>query len=202
MTLTLPQAAASMISRAIAKTIEYDPKSKLKLKTMTGKVVNVIILPIEYHIPLAIHEDRIEVLSTVPKQVDTTISGKPTSLFAMSQNQHIPGLDGVSINGDATVGQFIADFLKQLEPDWEEALADVFGDTAGYRLSETFKAAKSIGSNVFNTFLNNSKEYLLYENQALVRPEEMEQFLDDVDDLKSDTARLEQRINNLNNHLS
>ncbi len=194
MSTTLPPPVARLISRALAKAIKHDPDSQKKLKSMAGKVVDLVIMPIEHHLPLAILEDRIEVLSSVPETVDTTISGKPTSLFAMSQNQHIPGLDGVSINGDATAGQFIADFLKQLKPDWEEALADVFGDVPGYRISETLKTAKTIGSNLINTFFNNSKEYLLYENQELVRSDEMEQFLDDVDDLKSDTARIEQRI--------
>ncbi|WP_154223696.1 ubiquinone biosynthesis accessory factor UbiJ [Marinicella rhabdoformis] len=191
---TLPKPATDMMSRALAGAIKYDPDSKKKLKAMAGKVVDVVILPIDQHIPMLIHEDRIEILSEVPNTVDTTISGKPTALFAMSQSQHIPGLDSVSINGDATAGQFVADFLKQLKPDWEDAICDVFGDEAGYRISETLKTAKQIGSNFFGSFLNSSKEYFLYENQELVRPDEMEQFLDEVDVLKSDVARLEQKI--------
>ena len=191
---TLPKPASDMMSRALAGAIKYDPESKKKLKAMAGKVVDVVILPMEQHLPLLIHEDRIEVLNKVPESVNTTISGKPTALFAMSQSHHIPGLDSVSINGDATAGQFIADFLKQLKPDWEDAICDIFGDEAGYRISETLKTAKQIGSNLFGSFLNSSKEYFLYENQELVRPEEMEQFLDDVDDLKSDVSRLERNI--------
>lgn len=191
---TLPKPATDMMSRSLAHAIKYDTDSQKKLKAMAGKVVDVVILPIEQHIPMLIHEDRIEILSEVPEKVDTTISGKPTALFAMSQSQHIPGLDSVSINGDATAGQFIADFLKQLKPDWEDALCDLFGDEAGYRISETLKTAKQIGSNFLGSFLNSSKEYFLYENQELVRPDEMEQFLDDVDDLKSDVSRLEKQI--------
>lgn len=191
---TLPKPATDMMSRALANAIKYDPDSQKKLKSMAGKVVDVVIMPLAQHLPLAIHEDRIEVLSEVPDEVHTTITGKPTALFAMSQSQHIPGLDSVSINGDATAGQFIADFLKQLKPDWEEAICDVFGDEAGYRISETLKTAKQIGSNFLGAFLNSSKEYLLHENQELVRPDEMEQFLDEVDDLKSDVARLEHKL--------
>lgn len=194
---TLPKPATDMMSRALANAIKYDPDSQKKLKSMAGKVVDVVILPIDQHIPMMVHEDRIEILNEVPESVDTTISGKPTALFAMSQNQHIPGLDSVSIHGDATAGQFIADFLKQLKPDWEDAICDIFGDEAGYRISETLKTAKQIGSNLFSSFLNSSKEYMLYENQELVRPDEMEQFLDDVDDLKSDTARLERKMEQL-----
>lgn len=191
---TIPKAAADMMSRALATAIKYDAGAQKKLKNMSGKVVDVVVMPMEQHLPLLIHTDRIEVLSEVPDEVHTTISGKPTALFAMSQSQHIPGLDSVSINGDATAGQFMADFLKQLKPDWEEAICDVFGDEAGYRISETLKTAKQISSNLFGSFLNSSKEFLLHENQELVRPDEMEQFLDDVDDLKSDVARLEQLV--------
>lgn len=194
---TLPSFFAKTLSKALNKLIEHDQQAKQKLPEMAGKVVNVIIMPMEFNLPLQIEADKILLLNRLPEQIDTTISGKPTSLFAMSRKQHISGLEAVQINGDATAGQFIADFLKQLDPDREQMICQVLGDEFGYRVSETLKSSKQFGERFIQSLLRSGKEFLLYENQELIRPEEMEQFLDDVDDLKSEVEHLEQHISRL-----
>ncbi|MCX7554427.1 SCP2 sterol-binding domain-containing protein [Marinicella sp. S1101] len=185
---------AKLLSNAIQKLLKYDQKSSKKLTHHADKKVKITIQPINQSVVVCIHEDTLSVETDTSIEVDTTISGKPTALFAMSTNQHIPGLDGVSINGDATTGQFMADFLKQLEPDWEEAWCDLLGEVPGYHVNQFIKSIKSAGSNLINSFQTSSKEYLLEENRELVSPREMEAFLDNVDDLRADTDRIERKI--------
>ncbi len=194
-------AAVSPLSRimtsAIQKMIKYDPQAIQKLKPLAGKKVKVNIQPIDQALILVIHEDTISISTDAEMDVDTTISGKPSALFAMSTNQHIPGLDGVTINGDATTGQFIADFLKQLSPDWEDAWCDLLGEGPGYQVSEFLKTIKNAGQSLFSSLQQSGKEYLLEENRELVSPHEMEAFLDEVDDLRSDVTRIERKIQQL-----
>lgn len=190
---------ARILTAAIGKMIQYDAQSVKKLKNLAGKKVKINIQPINQSVVLLIQEKTIEVSTDDSIQVDTTISGKPSALFAMSTNQHIPGLDGVSINGDATTGQFIADFLKQLQPDWEDAWCDLLGEGPGYHVSQALKGLKNAGTSFFDSVRTSSKDFLLEENRELVTPDEMENFLDQVDDLKSDVSRLEQKFTRLLN---
>ncbi len=189
-----PSVMAKMMTAAIQKMIQYDPKSVKKLKPLAGKKVKVNIQPINQSVILLIGSNNIEVSTDDDMQVDTTISGKPSALFAMSTSQHIPGLDGVTINGDASTGQFVADFLKQLKPDWEEAWCDLLGEGPGYQTSELLKSVAQAGKSLFSSVLQSSQEYLLEENRELVSPHEMEAFLDQVADLQSDTVRLERKL--------
>jgi len=194
---------SSLLSRimnsAIQKLIQYDQSSIKKLKPLAGKNVKINIQPINQTIVLLLKEDTIEVSTDDDIKVHTTITGKPSSLFAMSTNQHIPGLDGVTINGDATTGQFVADFLKQLRPDWEQAWSDLLGEVPGYHVSNLIKSITSAGQSFANSLKASSKEYLLEENQALVSPEEMDVFLDQVDDLSADVTDLERKISKILN---
>ncbi|GJM06006.1 MAG: SCP2 domain-containing protein [marine bacterium B5-7] len=185
---------ARIMTSAIQKMIKYDASASKKLKPLAGKKVKINIQPIDQSIVLIIHADTITVSTDNAIEVDTTISGKPSALFAMSTNQHIPGLEGVTINGDASTGQFVADLLKHLRPDWEDAWCDLLGEGPGYQVSQLLKGIKQAGEGLIKSIQVSSKEYLLEENRELISPEEMEEFLNQVDDLKSDAVRLERKI--------
>ena len=194
-----PSPIARIMTATIQKMIQYDAQSIKKLKPLAGKKVKIHIQPINQVVILLLQAETIEVSTDVSLAVDTTISGKPSALFAMSTNQHIPGLDGVTINGDATTGQFVADFLKQLTPDWEDAWCDLLGEGPGYQVSELLKSVKQAGISLFSSVRISSQEYLLEENRELVSPHEMDAFFDEVDDLRSDAVRLERKISELLN---
>lgn len=185
---------AVLLNKAINRAIKYDPKALKTLKPHTGKRVAIDIQPLGPRLHLHITEDGIEVTGSQDVPADTTISGKPTALFAMASNQHIAGLDQVEIQGDAGLGQFMADFLKHLDPDKEEALCDMFGDTAGYHLSQALDKIHRQGQQFSDSLKRNMKDYLVHEDRSLIAPAEMEQFLDDVDDLQADVTRLERKL--------
>lgn len=191
---------ASIMTSAIQKLIKYDREAAKKIKPFAGKKVKINIQPIDQSIVFLLKEDNIEVSTDNNIEVDTTITGKPSALFAMSTNQHIPGLDGVVINGDATTGQFMADFLKQLSPDWEEAWCDLLGEIPGYHVSKFLKSLSEAGKSFAQSMKSSTQEYLLEESRELVHPDEMEAFLDQVDDLNADVVRLERKINQLQNN--
>ena len=183
-----------MMNRAINKLISYDPTAAKKLNKLTGKAIRIVIEPVQLSFELMITNESIKVSQDAEKDVDTTISGKPSALFAMSTNQHVPGLDGVQIQGDASSGQFVVDFLKQLQPDWEDAWCDLLGEGPGYQVSQFLQSMKHNGSQLLKSLRRNTREYLLEENRELISNDEMDDVLDAVDDLKADVSRLEQRM--------
>lgn len=188
---------AYILDKALNKAIKYDLEAQAKLKPHVGKIVHLEIKPIDLHLWLRIAEDHITVNSSSEDEADTTISGKPSSLFAMASSQHISGLDSVVINGDATLGQFIADFLKKLNPDTEEALCATFGEMPGYHLANALQGFRRQAERMGGSFMENIKDFLVHEDRQLIAPAEMEQFLDDVDDLQADLVRVERKLKQL-----
>jgi ubiquinone biosynthesis protein UbiJ len=185
------------INKAMNKSLSYDVISVKKLDAFNDSVIHIMLLstPFEFYIKV---QDREILLSTTHSgEINTTIKGTPIALFSMNAEEPIAGIKNVEINGDANTGQFFAKWMKNLDPDWEEAWCDLLGDGMGVRASNIAKSLLDFGQRFKQAIVSNTSEYLVEESRDLIAPSEMEDFLDDVDDLKADTARLEQQINAL-----
>lgn len=182
------------LNDGLKKIIALDPNAKKQLKPYAGKTIELIIQPIKKSIFIEIQHEQLLLSRSCHKKPDTCISGTPTALFTMGTGQHIQGLGAVSINGDAGVGQFIAKWLKSFNPDWEEALCLLLGDGPGYRLSQIIGSGIQHFKNLRESFTHSSIDYLQEESRELVRPNEMEEWLDQIDEIKSRTDMLQQKI--------
>lgn len=189
------------LNKAMNKTLSFDLVSVRKLEAFDGKVIKVILDSTPFEFFINIKNTRIELSKTSSAEADTTIKGAPLSLFAMNAEEPIQGLKSVEIHGDASTGQFFAKWMKNIKPDWEEAWCQLLGDGMGVRASKMVGGMVDFGKRFKDSLLRNTHEYLVEESRDLIAQAEMEDFLDDVDDLKSDTARLEQQINQLKAHI-
>jgi len=182
------------VNKAMNKSLSYDLVSVKKLDSFNNKVIKVELLstPFEFYIKVI---DRKVLLSKFhTTEINTTIKGTPLALFSMNAEEPIAGIKNVEIYGDANTGQFFAKWLKNIKPDWEEAWCDLLGAGMGVRVSNIAKGILDFGKKFKESIVSNTNEYLVEESRDLIAPAEMEDFLDDVDDLKADTARLEQQI--------
>ncbi|MCF6288861.1 MAG: hypothetical protein L3J53_06460 [Proteobacteria bacterium] len=182
------------INSAMNKSLSYDVESVKKLEAFEKKIIKVELYSTPFIFYIKIQDKKVILLKHSDEEVATTIKGTPLALFSMNAAEPIAGIKSVQINGDANTGQFFAKWLKSLQPDWEEAWCDLLGDGMGVRVSNIAKGILELGKKFKNSLISNTSEYLVEESRDLISPTEMEDFLDDVDDLKADTERLEQQI--------
>ena len=185
------------VNKAMNKSLSYDLISVKKLDSFDDKVIKVELDSTPFVFYIKIHQRQVSISKSYTGDISTTIKGTPLALFAMNSEQPISGVKSVEIHGDANTGQFFAKWLKGLKPDWEEAWCELLGDSMGVRVSNVVKGVLDFGKRFKDSMVRNTSEYLVEESRDLIAPAEMEDFLDDVDDLKADTARLEQQINAL-----
>ena len=185
------------INKAMNKSLSYDFVSLKKLDSFENKVIKVELESTPFTFYICINDRKVSLSKSSTNVVDTTIKGTPLALFAMNSEEPIQGVKNVEIYGDANTGQFFAKWLKNIKPDWEEAWCDLLGDGMGVRVSNVVNGIMDFGKKFKDSLIRNTNEYLVEESRDLIAPAEMEAFLDDVDDLKADTARLEQQINAL-----
>ena len=189
------------VNKAMNKSLSYDLVSVKKLDAFSDKVIKVDLKSTPFEFYIKIIERKVILTKHHKAEADTTIIGTPLALFAMNADEPIAGIKNVEIFGDANTGQFFAKWLKNLKPDWEEAWCDLLGDGMGVRVSNVVHGVLDFGKKFKDSIMQNTQEYLVEESRDLIAPAEMEDFLDDVDDIKADTARLEQHINALKNDL-
>jgi ubiquinone biosynthesis protein UbiJ len=108
----------------------------------------------------------------------------------------------LDIEGDAALGQRLQRIFRNLDLDWEEPLARLFGDPIGHEIGRAARAAFNWHRQAFNTFGLNTAEYLQEEARLLPVRYEVDAFLNGVDGARADVDRLAARIQRLKDKLS
>ena len=105
----------------------------------------------------------------------------------------------VKISGDLAVGRNFQQLFKQLDPDIEERLSHYTGDVAAHQLGNVVRWSYHYKRDALKTLQLNVTEFLQDETQDTPSEPEVEVFLKQVDDLRSDLDRIVLRTIRLQN---
>ncbi len=194
----LPGLLARMIDQAFNQTIALDPAAVDKLKSLSGRTVQLKLEGLGIDLFFSGTGERLTVRAEWPRESDrkpdTTIAGSPMALLAMAvPDWRSPG-SGVRIEGDAGTAQALEKLLRQLDPDWESLLVRQFGEVIGHQLWRAFNDAARFGRSSVETAGDQIAHYLREESGLLVTRAEVEQFVHEVDELREATDRLGARL--------
>ncbi len=198
----LDQIVASSLEKAFKKYLQHDETSLDKLATLDGKVISIenTLPPLTLFLFPSIKGIRIS--TDFKGKPDAIIHGNPVSLTALmtsNKNSDVLFSQHTSIHGDTVIAQEFSNILKQIDFDWEEELSHIAGDPVAHQIGRATKALSDWGNQVIQSSQANVSECLHEEIRLLPTRAELNSFLDDVDQLRNDTDRLEQRIARLTN---
>lgn len=130
---------------------------------------------------------------------DATLSGTPGALarLAATGDEGLLRSRAVRISGDPLVARDFRDLISIAAPDFEEELARLVGDVAARQVGNFLRGLTGWGLDAADRLSRSFAEYLQEESRDLPARPEVETFLDDVDALAGDAARLEARIRRL-----
>lgn len=191
------------ISKTLAKVLNHalyqNPPSLQLLNKLSGKIIRIELTHLEISLTLFPDVQGITVLSDYEGEVDVRITGAPFTLLRLLLQEQplLANNPEVVIAGDMGIAQQLLELIKELNPDWEEQIAQWLGDIPAHYLTNSFQQAQEYTQDRFNTLQLNLSEYLQEEVHHLPNPMEMELFLDTIDTLRDDLERLEQRIQRL-----
>jgi ubiquinone biosynthesis protein UbiJ len=103
----------------------------------------------------------------------------------------------IEIEGSADLASAVDHLFRDLAWDIEEDLSAVFGDVVAHRLASGGKAFAAWQREALLRLAENLAEYWTEERPLLLRPADAEKFGREVDALRDEVARLEQRIDRL-----
>lgn len=189
-----------LLELASNSALEHDAKTQARLKKLQGNTMTLHVRPIDQSLSVTPHPGGLEFSSTIPDKVDVTLSATIGAMIKISRDgiedaELKPG--ELEIVGDPIVGQRFAQVIADLDVDWEAALAEHFGDTPARIITIAAGHAKELvaaSEGKFKEFVNT----LLKDDMSLVADQqEVDPFLDDVDQLRADTDKLMARIKRL-----
>ena len=101
----------------------------------------------------------------------------------------------IKINGDIETANKFNAFLSDSDK-LREIISNLFGERAFIRIESIFNNTQSIISEFTENLENDLKDFLIYDLNILPSKKEIDQYINDVDDLKSRTEKLFQKYSN------
>jgi len=198
--MTVSAAAFATLEQLLNQTIRLDPETPARLVPLHGRVIELQLVGLELSLFLIPEPNGIQLFSAIEGEPDCTLRGTPLDLARMrgsreSADQLFTG--AVEIRGDSALAHRFGEFLSGLDIDWEEQLSRLTGDVIAHEVGSLTRQLLGWGKQQSLTFQQNFQEYLQEELRLLPGKLEMEPFLNNVDRLRDDVARLEARITRL-----
>jgi ubiquinone biosynthesis protein UbiJ len=185
--------------------LRLDPETNNRMSALSGKIIAIDIFlgPLNEpapHITLYFLPENqgCQVTTNNPGEPDVMIRGTPLSLMGQLQEGSRGGvMNDIDVAGDLALGKAFQDIVHGVHIDWEEQLAHWLGDLPAHQMGNGLRQLQAWTSHSLQKLAHNSSEYLHYEANHLPTPRALNEFIDAVDKIYTDTERLQARIQRL-----
>ncbi|WP_058120334.1 SCP2 domain-containing protein [Photobacterium kishitanii] len=187
------------IETALNQLVKDDADSQRRLSRLRGKVISVTLNEFGKTLYF-IFSQQIDVLAVYEGDVDCQLALNLTVLPELRQQANVTQLikaDKLALDGDLQLAQHFSSLLSGLKPDLEEKLSHYSGDIVAHTVVSSVKSSGQFLQQRLLKRQQNLAQTLTEEWRLLPQPLEIAYFADQVDDLKSDVACFEARLNQL-----
>jgi len=184
------------LSAALNRVVGLDEEARRGLRKLEGRALGLRLLGPGLSLTLAVEDGRFGPLDD-DGDADAWIETTPGMLLGLAARGGRAASGQLSITGNADTAQRFQAFFTGLRPDWEEGLTRVFGDILGVQIARLLTGAFAQVRRTGESLGRDVGDYLRDESGSLVHRAEVDEFLDAVDDLRDDLARLERRVRGL-----
>lgn len=189
-----------LIETATNRLVAMDPAAKTKLDDLAGRTLDLVVAgfpdPARFTFtPAGVQVDRVTA-DVAQVGADATLAGSPFAFAkAFMDSDPLAGVNaGIKIDGDIELAQNFSSLMKELDIDFEDEIARYIGGAPAYQLGRIFKRGRSFLQDTGERLQGNVGEFLREESDQLVPPEDVNQFMNDVDDLRAGVDAVERRI--------
>jgi ubiquinone biosynthesis protein UbiJ len=184
---------ASLLNRGIRRSTD----ATRRCRDLDGRSFRIELEGLGLGFTLLARADHVELGESAT--ADACLAGSPGALLrlAASGDESLLRSRAVRISGDPLVARDFRDLIAIAAPDFEEELARVVGDVAARQVGNLVRGLSGWGLDAADRLSRTTAEYLQEESRDLPARAEVEAFLDQVDQLAEDTARLEARLRRL-----
>lgn len=190
----LPYLFASLVATTINRAAALDPVAPAAPSSLAGRILKFEFRGLGLELFITAEQGRLAVKAESDVEPDTVIAGTPAALLAMAvPDWRAPG-SGVNIHGEADLARDFERYLRRLDPDWEAALTERFGEVAGHQFHVFFREGSRTGRALAEAGADQLGTWLREESGLLVGRAEMREFTAALDELREGVDRLGSRL--------
>lgn len=179
--------------------LRYDPETAAALAELDGTAIAIEVSEPRLRLFMLPGRAGLKFSLIEPATVTVTVSGRASALLGLLA----PGPDSrisqghVEVRGDIHLAQRVQSILQRVDIDWEEWLACYVGDTVARKLGRLARDLRLYVEGAGRSLSADLSDYLKYEQALLPAREEIETFVQEVDQLRDDVERIRQRLQRL-----
>lgn len=178
----------------INRYISLDKDIEQKLKPLRGKILEINIQKTPFHYGFLFTKNAIEIIAADKIAADAAISGDVWTFLKVFKSSSLSNMAKLNITGDHAFAETAYHVLQDLDIDWEETLSHYTGDIVAHKVGQCVDGLKQWLKRGTQSFKVSLTEYVQEELRYFPSAAEMNDFLDEVDELKHAVERLSVRI--------
>ncbi|NVD08087.1 SCP2 domain-containing protein [Vibrio sp. JPW-9-11-11] len=189
----------AVIETTLNTLIHDDPELGRRLARLKGQVIQVHLKEVNKTLTF-IFSQQIDVLANYEGQPDCYLSLNLSILPELREQSNITKLikqDKLVLEGDIQLAQKFSQLMTDCKPDIEEWLSRVSGDVVAHTIVQGAKTMVESVKDGLQKQQNHLAQVLTEEWRIAPPPLEVAYFCDQVDEVKSQAARIEARLNQL-----
>ncbi|MCG9654410.1 SCP2 domain-containing protein [Vibrio vulnificus] len=189
----------AVIETSLNVLVKDNPDLEKRLLRLKGQVIQVHLQEVNKALTF-IFSQQIDVLANYEGQPDCYLSLKLAVLPDLKEQANITKLikqDKLILEGDIQLAQKFAHLISDAKPDVEEWVSRVTGDVVAHSLAQGVKNVGGFVGRQAKKQQYHLAQVITEEWRLAPGPLEVAYFCDQVDDAKSDFARLEARLQKL-----
>jgi len=187
------------LQQLINKALAMDEETLNALEQLSGKIIMIEILNTDLQFYLMPTTGGIKVSIGIEEEPHVRVRSHPGSFVAMllarKGNTSMPG--DMEIIGDIHLIQEFQNIMFEFDPDWEEPVSRLLGDTLTHKLGRFINKLTHFSVETSHNLMMDISEYLRFEKKIIPDATEIDDFNKEVDDIRSATDRLEKRLEKL-----
>ncbi len=195
--MSLPMPLNVVLEQSIEALLKLDPETRERLSSLDGKLIRVNVSSPPLSVALSVADGKVYVVGDATTPADTTISGSLTALRSLAGGNDAVYRGEVTLEGDLGAGQQLKEILAGIDPDWEEIVSPLLGDTLAYRLGAAGRHLGSWLERTRSSLRQNTGEYLQEEAEVLAPNSAVREYCNAVDEVRAAADRLEARLRRL-----
>jgi ubiquinone biosynthesis protein UbiJ len=180
-----------LLTRLLEHLSDQNQWARQALLPFAGKTVRINLAPV--NASLTILEDGGLAMAGETAQYEASISLTP-SLALRLLAKDTAAQTQIKVEGDTELATALAKVLQAMKWDYEEDLSQVFGDISATKINEFGKHVVHTAKKQSINLAEMLTEYLQEEQPLIAKKRHIEKFIQEVDQLRDDTARLEKRL--------
>ncbi|NOH81548.1 SCP2 domain-containing protein [Vibrio sp. RE86] len=189
----------AVIETSLNTLINDDPELGRRLSRLKGQVIQVHLKELNKTLTF-IFSQQIDVLANYEGEPDCYLSLNLSVLPELRDQSNITKLikqDKLILEGDIQLAQKFSQLMTDCKPDIEEWLSKVAGDVVAHTVVQGVTGVGQLIKSQASKHQNHIAQVLTEEWRVAPAPLEVAHFCDQVDDVKSQAARVEAKLNKL-----